>query len=586
MKKFTFVLMSVLIALGSYAQNAMSFKNVLTTKASVSAVHTVQSKAVIWSDDFSTPANWVIDHQAGTTGDWVIGTNGPSGNYAIPAITSTSGGNFALFDSDLICSGNQIANLTTANPINLTGHTAVMLQFEQMYRRYHDSTFVFVSTDGTNWTKFSVNATYTNNQTSSNPNVVSVNITSAITANPSNVKIRFQFYSPSSMGSNAGCGYAWMIDDVKIIDALTNDVEIVKTFADVIGTSYYKIIPLSQATTCDVSAIVANNGSAAQTNVTLHAEDATNGINGTASFATLASGAQDTLTYTVTLDNVTPKTYGIKMSVTQNETDEVPLNNVGDSIYFVTDPSLYLRTNSLTSYLTSYSFGTQAPAVTDMEFGANYAFMNNDQVDSIIVLIYGANGTGTVTGKLYNVDLTTGDRTVVAQTNPYTPTGIPEFAKIALTTPYQITTASLLTATVQLNLNIAAHDTIKIGADGSFMGDASQAGAAYLKVNNAWGWYYVTNTCPIVGVITHHNTNANSLFASKNVVLYPNPVSETLYVVNEKAVNVEIYNLNGQLVAKYNNQNVINVANLAQGTYMVKVVTNNNVTTQKINIVR
>jgi hypothetical protein len=585
MKKFYTFSLAILIAGGAFAQNAISFKNVLKTKA-VSPVSQIQSKAVIWSDDFTTPANWVIDHQSGTTGDWVIGTNGPSGTYAIAAIASTSGGNFALFDSDNLCSGNQVPNLTTANPINLTGHTGVMLQFEQMYRRWYDSTFVFVSTDGTNWTKFPVNATYANNQTSSNPNVVSVNISSAIIANPANVKIRFQFYSPSSMGTSAGCGYAWMIDDVKIIDALTNDVEVVKTLANFAGTSYYEVIPLSQATTYDVSGIVANNGTAAQTNVTLHAEDATNGINGTASFATLASGAQDTLTYTVTLNNTTPKNFGIKMSATQTETDEVPQNNIGDSIYFSTNPSLYLRTSSLTSLLTSYSFGTSAPAITGMEYGANYAFLNNDKVDSIFVLIYGAHGTGTITGKLYNVDLTTGARTVVAQTNPYTPTGTPEFKQLALTTPYSITTPSVLTATVQLNLTIASHDTIYIGADGSFLGDASAAGAAYLNANNAWGWYYVNNTCPIVGVTNDHYTGVNPLNLSNNVMVYPNPVSNTLYIMNEKAVNVEIYNLNGQCVAKYNNQNVINVAKLAQGTYMVKVVTNNNVITQKINIVR
>ena len=39
-------------------------------------------------------------------------------------------------------------------------------------------------------------------------------------------------------------------------------------------------------------------------------------------------------------------------------------------------------------------------------------------------------------------------------------------------------------------------------------------------------------------------------------------------------------------VAEYSNTNEANVSLLTQGTYMVKVVTNNNVITQKINIVR
>src|SRR5687767_6685685 len=75
------------------------------------------SRAVLWSDDFTTPANWVIANEAGNSDNWVIGTNGPAGGFAIPDITTT--GNFALFDSDVLCSGNQIANLTTKNSIDL-----------------------------------------------------------------------------------------------------------------------------------------------------------------------------------------------------------------------------------------------------------------------------------------------------------------------------------------------------------------------------------------------------------------------------------------------------------------------------------
>jgi len=70
-----------------------------------------------------------------------------------------------------------------------------------------------------------------------------------------------------------------------------------------------------------------------------------------------------------------------------------------------------------------------------------------------------------------------------------------------------------------------------------------------------------------------------------NVFVYPNPASTTLKVANENAKYIEVYNLNGQKIAEFANTNEANVSFLAQGTYMVKVVTNNNVITQKINIV-
>jgi len=76
-------------------------------------------------------------------------------------------------------------------------------------------------------------------------------------------------------------------------------------------------------------------------------------------------------------------------------------------------------------------------------------------------------------------------------------------------------------------------------------------------------------------------TNINS-----NVFVYPNPASTSLKVANEKAMRIEIYNLKGQLVGEYTNTSEVNISHLAQGTYMVKVATNNAVVTQKINVVR
>ncbi len=199
-----------------------------TTKKSVA------NRTTIWSDDFSVPSNWTISAVNGT-GTWVIGTNGPAGAFAIPAITSTTAGNgFALFDSDLDCSFNQITNLTTKFPINLDTQSGVLLRFEQYYRRYFDSTFVFVSTDSINWVKFPVNRSLANNDFSGldaniNPNIQELNI-SSVAANQDSVWIRFQFYSPSSLNAQAGCGYAWMIDDISIttppaVDAELSNVE-------------------------------------------------------------------------------------------------------------------------------------------------------------------------------------------------------------------------------------------------------------------------------------------------------------------------------------------------------------------------
>ena len=116
------------------------------------------SSTLILADDFSTPGTWVISHAAGTIGDWVIGPNPPAGFFPIDPINSGSAINgFARFDSDSICSHDQIGNITSASSINLSAYAGIRFSFSQYYRRFHDSTYVIISTDNINWTRFPVN---------------------------------------------------------------------------------------------------------------------------------------------------------------------------------------------------------------------------------------------------------------------------------------------------------------------------------------------------------------------------------------------------------------------------------------------
>ncbi len=244
MRKIYLVVVSVILSTSVFAQDVVLTKKQksqgeFTQKVGPQVtkstkVNSSNKGMALWSDDFSDATKWTIASEQGA-GVWTIGTSGPAGGFAIPAITSTSFGNgFALFDSDLDCSGNQVANITTSSSINLTTAPAVQLRFEQYYRRFNDSTFVFVSTDSITWTKFNVNQSLVNNDFSANdgtinPDVQEVNI-SSVAAGQATVWIRFQFFSPSSLGAQAGCAYAWMIDDVSLdvppqIEAGLSDID-------------------------------------------------------------------------------------------------------------------------------------------------------------------------------------------------------------------------------------------------------------------------------------------------------------------------------------------------------------------------
>src|SRR4051812_25949940 len=133
---------------------------VLNQKRSAGLRESHSVLSTIWSDDFSNSSNWTITTPfgSGSYKDWMIGTTAPSGTFAIPAILSTTAFNgFALFDSDKNCSGDQIADITTSSPVNCSADPFVSLNFQQQYNRFLDSTFVFVSNNGTTWTKYPVN---------------------------------------------------------------------------------------------------------------------------------------------------------------------------------------------------------------------------------------------------------------------------------------------------------------------------------------------------------------------------------------------------------------------------------------------
>ena len=170
--------MLVLAAMTSNAQNTSqeiqsnwAHKNNYGFQKSATAPVEFSNRVDLWSSDFSNPADWIISNSAGNASNWVIGSDIPSGTFAIPPIFSTTEANgFALFDSDLDCSGNQIANLTKATSVNCAAYPTVFLEFEQQYRRFDDSTFVFVSNNGgTTWVKYSVNTAFLNDDITNNP---------------------------------------------------------------------------------------------------------------------------------------------------------------------------------------------------------------------------------------------------------------------------------------------------------------------------------------------------------------------------------------------------------------------------------
>ncbi|MDR0871911.1 MAG: T9SS type A sorting domain-containing protein [Prevotellaceae bacterium] len=68
-----------------------------------------------------------------------------------------------------------------------------------------------------------------------------------------------------------------------------------------------------------------------------------------------------------------------------------------------------------------------------------------------------------------------------------------------------------------------------------------------------------------------------------NVILYPNPTADKVYILSETAVkSVSVYTLSGLLVKQYNNVNEIDLSNVSNGFYLIETLTADGKTIHKI----
>lgn len=174
------------------------------------------SRAIIFYDDFSVPGNWTMTNTSTPSYDWEI-LNAMPGNLISqsfgPNVNSTSGGNFAIVNSDAQgVSATQNCNMTNTTPIDCSTNMDIVLRFENYHRKFQDIHTVSVSNDGVNFNPQIVNTNYgssSNYATSPNIEVCAINISSTASMQ-SAVWIRFNF--------NGSYDWFWAIDDISVAD--------------------------------------------------------------------------------------------------------------------------------------------------------------------------------------------------------------------------------------------------------------------------------------------------------------------------------------------------------------------------------
>lgn len=576
---------------------------------------TATSKALgvtFWTDDFSTASNWTANNDGQTSPfGWNIGTTVNSWwNAFSGGINSTSGGEFAEVYNGNYNTGNQaidvVYTLTTANPIDvmtLAGTDQVTLSFEQFGALFNDGQTVYVSTDGSAWTEVYTNNNKTvfvgNNPSAvyANPETVSANIASAISANPSQVWIRFEWTSRITGNSTptAWTTFGWFIDDVALTTNPDNDITAESSFWGTAGLNYHRI-PLSQQTAIDFSTNARNNGIATQTNVQLNVD-----VTGAATYSasspagvSIAAGDYDSLVVAPFTPNGLG-TYNVTWGLSQTEVDDIPSDNNNANISFDVTNFTYARDRGTQQG----TFNNQGEGFV---LGSYYDVFADDVIYSVDVHIASSAVAGTnIVGQIYTLDpaaTTIDDLFVIAdQSFEYTIASGDLGSIVNLDLALNGNAGYALTAGETYFVAVSTDGTggTTAGATiGTTAGGIPQTCFLYDQADATW--YYTVNT-PMVRMNLDPASNnvgleeQSKLFGAE---VYPNPATDHVsvrYIMGSASdVTIEVKDITGKVIASFNEgtkaegAHVLNVntAAFAEGVYYVTIASGKSLVTKKL----
>ena len=605
MKKIYLSIMAVSIGTLSFGQVAVKKAHPLRTETNneevVKQLPIEKPKgALIWDDDFSVPSNWAMSNTSSPATDWIITTNinaSPAGAGLNPAGMTTAANGYALIDSDAQGgTASQNALIYSTTPFSTIGISAVSISFQQTHRRFQETTSVIVSTNGgTTWTEFEVNAAMSPNTNSPNPELITVNISSAA-GNQAAVLIGFKYVG--------AWDWFWAVDDVEVREAENNDLVGFNGFyGSQLGLIPYTRIPVAQNQPIIFSQEVTNIGAATQTGTVSTASINSGAVYaGVSNSVNLASLASDSLSPPA----FTPATtigvaHNLELIVSSDSTDVSPTNNVNSFPPFEISQYIY----ALDDFGTPGNGGGPRPAPsTSIEYEAGNFFdiVANQDVYSIDVVIgtNPANVGQNIDAVLYDASGTA--FVELGRTNFYTVTTADLGQKVTL---------NLVNGTTQLPQEIsltagsfyfaAVHTFTEFyyGTSGRSPDNTSRGGTASLifyptMTNPNTGENFFTTSTPMVRMNFDPNSvvGINEIDNNTSFSVYPNP-SKGDFNINLNSQKAEmltltVNNIVGQTVmtkqvrvAGQTNE-TISLAGFDKGVYFLTIDNNKEKQTVKL----
>jgi hypothetical protein len=350
MKKIYTIVFATLLASAANAQwkNNGDVQSVAPQVRAINNVHEVspidnqfRGGGDIWSDDFSTPGNWNTEVLYGDFG-WEI-TDSELGWFWGSTINSISDGNYAFvwndnpIDNPTPTPGEY--NLTTVNPINVSGVDAALLEYNVYGARFTDIFNVQVSTNGVDFYTVGDHSdipmlTANGGAATANSEVRQYNIT--VDVQDANLLwIRFNW--------SGEIAYGWMIDDVRLSTPPSHDVRLVDQWSgDIIFDYEYTMIPAAQSTQPKVVGASFRNMGANVEDVTLDIVITREGdvdpvFEGTSDPLTVLPGELDTIWFDTGFVPLDVDTYHVEYYVAGQGGEDIASDNSGEEEFMVTE---------------------------------------------------------------------------------------------------------------------------------------------------------------------------------------------------------------------------------------------------------
>jgi len=596
--------------------------------------HVDYTRDIIYTNDFSDCSNMTFTN-ANDAGyedyidgiNWECTTAAPSGPYPIAAIGSTTADNgFVLVDSDLFGAEENYAASWVENcwfeiddPVDLTGHPFVTVEFENYYRCWDNTTdiercYMEISLDGVNWpspetleveeglivvdgdtvaARYEVFPTYERGDESSNPYVARFDI-GEVAGDEATVYFRWRWVGQ--------WGYAWMMDDLVVFDTPENDVRIADyvSFTDYFTTGLWEAQtwPESQLPALDLAVNVTGLGTAVQPNTQLTVT--VNGdYGGVSDGIVLAYGETDTLRV-IGWEAPGQGAYTFDYVVASDSTDEYPADNVAQQAIEVVEYQ-YGRDNGTFVGMTpadgtvDFIAGVPYDAVNDMTiYGIDVAIMDGSDVGAEVVChlfdwIEWNNGGGQYDGLL-----TTSEEAQLEANFLNSGEGDVSWYTFALEEPYEVAAGEAVMACFEH----LGGDNVQIGTS---VAQYNQTVFIYgpFGTGSAYDWYYTTN-CPMVRL--NLDPSAETTMSVEDVAgegfslgrAYPNPatgntrIDFTLDAAAE--VTLEVTSMTGAIVRSMdlgvqpagNQRAVLDLVGLTAGMYTYTITVDGARATRKL----